>query len=293
MDSRKLKKSIFRANFYESRRLRHDGFIDYMVREANSRSIYTEFFSLSRIIFSFLGALMMFGLSLFIESLMKDPSPNAPVETWGINFYPVWAFCLCCFLWFIASRINLWKKYPANLPYITTLNANLYVCWMVLAFNLFFISILGKFLTVIGLILFYLLTILTLFFIIRVRIASIKNRLYGAQDRSMIIRQRKFIHIVTLAGSGIVAVWMVLKRCFPRIGEIRTDFWGTLSIIGISFAFNVIIIGALFVLFFPHSLYGYYRNKYSEEYREFEGKSLEEWYGKKYLKKHKELLNNE
>ena len=86
---------------------------------------------------------------------------------------------------------------------------------------------------------------------------------------------------------------MILKLLFPRIGEIRTDFWGTLSIIGISFAFNVIMIGALFVLFLPHSLYGYYRNKYSEEYREFEGKSLEEWYGKKYLKKHKEVLNNE
>ena len=285
-----MKKSIFKANFYESRRLRHDGFIDYMVREANSRSIYTKSFSLTRTIFSFLGALIMFGLAIFIESIMKDPNPDTPVETWGINFYPVWVFCLCCFLWFIACRINLWKKYPANLPYITTLNANLYVFWMVLAFNLFFISILGKFLTIIGLILFYLLTILILFFIIRMRITSIKTRLYGVQDRSMTIRQRKFIHIVTLGGSGIVAIWMILKLLFPRIGEIRTDFWGTLSIIGISFAFNVIIIGALFVLFLPHSLYGYYRNKYSEEYREFEGKSLEEWYGKRYLKKHKELL---
>ena len=285
-----MKKSIFKANFYESRRLRHDGFIDYMVREANSRSLYTKTFSLTRIIFSFLGALMMFGLAIFIESIMKDPNPDTPVETWGINFYPVWVFFLCWFLWLIACRINLWKKYPANLPYITTLNANLYVFWMVLAFNLFFISILGKFLTVIGLSLFYLLTILILFFIIRIRMTSLKTRLYGVQDSSMTIRQKKFIHFVTLISSGIVAVWMILKLLFPRIGEIRTDFLGTLSIIGISFAFNVIIIGALFVLFLPHSLYGYYRKKYSEEYREFEGKSLEDWYGKRYLKKHKELL---
>ncbi|MBS7076504.1 MAG: hypothetical protein KH097_01700 [Streptococcus parasanguinis] len=288
-----MKKSIFKANFYESRRLRHDGFIDYLVREANSRSVYTKSFSITRTIFSFLGALMMFGLAIFIESIMKDPNPDTPVETWGINFYPVWVFFLCWFLWLIACRINLWKKYPANLPYITTLNANLYVFWMVLAFNLFFISILGKFLTVIGLSLFYLLTILILFFIIRIRMTSLKTRLYGVQDSSMTIRQRKFIHFVTLISSGIVAVWMILKLLFPRIGEIRTDFWGTLSIIGISFAFNVIMIGALFVLFLPHSLYGYYRNKYSEEYREFEGKSREEWYGKKYLKKHKEVLNNE
>ena len=202
-----MKKSIFKANFYESRRLRHDGFIDYLVREANSRSVYTKSFSITRTIFSFLGALMMFGLAIFIESIMKDPNPDTPVETWGINFYPVWVFFLCWFLWLIACRINLWKKYPANLPYITTLNANLYVFWMVLAFNLFFISILGKFLTVIGLSLFYLLTILILFFIIRIRMTSLKTRLYGVQDSSMTIRQRKFIHFVTLISSGIVAVW--------------------------------------------------------------------------------------
>lgn len=290
MDSRKLKKSIFKANFYESRRFRHDGFIDYMVREANSRKIYTKPFSIARKLFSFLGILFMFGFSALMESEIHHPDPDTPFETWGINFYPLWLFFLCSFLWFIACKINLWKKYPANLSYITTLNANLYIFWMVLAYNLFFISILGKFLTVIGLILFYLFTLIILFFVIRVRIASIKTRLYGVQDSSMTIRQRKFIHIVTMVGSGIVAGWMILKLLFPRIGEIRTDFWGTLSIIGISFVFNVIMIGAFFVLFLPHSLYGYYRNKYSEEYREFEGKSLEEWYGKKYLNKHKELL---
>ncbi|MBS6535983.1 MAG: hypothetical protein KH363_00380 [Streptococcus parasanguinis] len=285
-----MKKSIFKANFYESRRLRHDGFIDYMVREANSRKIYTKPFSIARKLFSFLGILFMFGFSALMESEIHHPDPDTPFETWGINFYPLWLFFLCSFLWFIACKINLWKKYPANLSYITTLNANLYIFWMVLAYNLFFISILGKFLTVIGLILFYLFTLIILFFVIRVRIASIKTRLYGVQDSSMTIRQRKFIHIVTMVGSGIVAGWMILKLLFPRIGEIRTDFWGTLSIIGISFVFNVIMIGAFFVLFLPHSLYGYYRNKYSEEYREFEGKSLEEWYGKKYLNKHKELL---
>jgi hypothetical protein len=42
----------------------------------------------------------------------------------------------------------------------------------------------------------------------------------------------------------------------------------------------------LIILLLPHSLYGYYRRKYSEEYRQFEEKTLEEWYGKKYLKKY-------
>ena len=41
---------------------------------------------------------------------------------------------------------------------------------------------------------------------------------------------------------------------------------------------------------FPFFLEGYYKWKYPEEYREWEGKSIEDWYGKRYLKKHKELL---
>ena len=42
----------------------------------------------------------------------------------------------------------------------------------------------------------------------------------------------------------------------------------------------------------PFFLEGFYKWKYPEEYRDWEGKSAEEWYGKKYLKKHKELLED-
>lgn len=72
----------------------------------------------------------------------------------------------------------------------------------------------------------------------------------------------------------------------------KADFLGTISFIGMVFFGNLITLGMLVVMMLPYSLYGYYRNKYSEEYREFEGKSLEEWYGKKYLNKHKELLED-
>ena len=40
----------------------------------------------------------------------------------------------------------------------------------------------------------------------------------------------------------------------------------------------------------PFFLEGYYKIKYPEEYRDWEDKSVEEWYGKRYLKKYKKLL---
>ena len=78
-----MKKSIFRGSFYESRRLRHDGFIDYMVKDTNSRKIYTKPFSIARKLFSFMGILFMFGFSALMESEIHHPDPDAPFETWG------------------------------------------------------------------------------------------------------------------------------------------------------------------------------------------------------------------
>lgn len=51
---------------------------------------------------------------------------------------------------------------------------------------------------------------------------------------------------------------------------------------------NIGIIAMLIFMEFPYFLYAYYKWKYPEEYRDWEGKSAEEWYGKKYLKKHKD-----
>lgn len=293
MDSRKLKKSIFRANFYESRRLRHDGFIDYMVKDTNSRKIYTKPFSIARKLFSFMGILFMFGFSALMESQTHHPDPDAPVETWGINFYPLWLFFLCWFLWFLVCRKNLRRKYDAKIPYTSILNSNLFLIWMVLALNLFFITVIGRYLTILGLVFFYVLTGIILFMIVQFRMKSLKIRLYGVQDPSVTARQQKIIEVIAGLGGIIVAGWMVLKFLFPKIGEVKGDFLGTISFIGMVFFANIIVLSMEVVMMLPYSLYGYYRNKYSEEYREFEGKSLEEWYGNRYLKKHKELLNNE
>lgn len=38
-----MKKSIFKASFYESRRLRHEGFLDYMVLEIPSKQVLSRF----------------------------------------------------------------------------------------------------------------------------------------------------------------------------------------------------------------------------------------------------------
>ncbi len=60
-------------------------------------------------------------------------------------------------------------------------------------------------------------------------------------------------------------------------------------------ALNLILMALLIFMELPCYLHAHYKWKYPEEYRDWEGKSVEDWYGKRYLKKHKELLkaNNE
>ena len=48
---------------------------------------------------------------------------------------------------------------------------------------------------------------------------------------------------------------------------------------------NIAVIAILIYIEFPSYLQAFYKWKYPEEYREWEGKSVEEWYGMKYLKK--------
>ena len=271
--------------------MRHDGFRECVVKDTNSRKIYTKPFSIARKLFSFFGILFLIGLSAITDSNIVDPQNDTTVKTWGINFLPYWLFFLCGFLWYAISKVNCRKQYSAKVPYVSILNGNLYIIWMILFVNLFFISAFGRTLTIPGLLVIYSLIGIIDGMIIRKRISSIRTRLYEKQTDNG--SQSKQIQLVTGFAGGIVAIWMVLKFFFPQIGEVRTDIIGVTSVIGMIFLMNVIFLGMYFILLLPHSLYGYYRNKYSEEYREFEGKSLEEWYGKKYLNKHKEVLNNE
>ncbi|MDY4307791.1 hypothetical protein SNF32_13025 [Enterococcus mundtii] len=96
----------------------------------------------------------------------------------------------------------------------------------------------------------------------------------------------------------VVIVVMVWKIVFPDSDEVRTDFVGFISTLGLWIAMNIVMIFGEAYLFFPYLLHGYYKHKYSEEYRNFEGKTQLEWYGEKYFNKHikgtdKEEIYNE
>ena len=135
----------------------------------------------------------------------------------GDQFLSTLAVFLVLVLWFLVCRKNLRRKYDAKIPYTSILNLNLYLIWMVLALNLFFITVIGRYLTILGLVFFYVLTGIILFMIVQFRMKSLKIRLYGVQDPSVTARQQKIIEVIAGLGGIIVAGWMVLKFLFPKL----------------------------------------------------------------------------
>lgn len=66
-----------------------------------------------------------------------------------------------------------------------------------------------------------------------------------------------------------------------------SSFSTSIQVLGCLLAWVIINIAVVVFIGYPYFLQGYYRFKNPEEYREWEGESLEVWYGRKYLRKHK------
>ena len=91
-------------------------------------------------------------------------------------------------------------------------------------------------------------------------------------------------------GAGFLGFAVILNILLKRLSITFSTLVEGVGLLGMWIILNLIIMAFLIFMEFPCYLHVYYKWKYPEEYREWEGKSVEDWYGKWYLKKHKELL---
>jgi hypothetical protein len=96
---------------------------------------------------------------------------------------------------------------------------------------------------------------------------------------------RVFRFIVKYGGI-VVALWIIFRTIFSDSIRNADSLVGGISVLFLFLVFNILIAAFEIYFMFPYMLQAYYKWKYPEEYRDWEGKSVEEWYGKKYLKKH-------
>ncbi|MFQ6343905.1 DUF4176 domain-containing protein [Enterococcus faecium] len=275
-------KKLFSATFEQSLNLLDDQLVVYMINKGDPKSLRNKpwintFF-----------LVLIFGFCYLISRLYYHQDSNSPVGLATINLFPSWIIYIFFFVWLLCIIYVKKFIYRENEQVVFLLNSNNLLLIMIVSLNLFFITFFLKPLTIIGMSLLLSILVLVGYIVFRTKKRSLENVLYETKTKKDKIDKlvEKVLKLVMKYGWILVTIVMLWKLIFPSSNEVRTDVVGFIGLVSMWIVADIGFIVAEAYLFFPYLLHGYYKYKYPEEYREWEGKTQLEWYGEKYFNKH-------
>ena len=290
------KKSLFKASFEESLNLEDDGFLQYQKKDyynklgkAFKKGRPSFWFGIKTFIFSLLfpiGAnFMLLAVTLSLQN--SDPKDlRLPVSQYPLLTAELYLICLL--IWLLLVLMGKFFKRTFILPYRYRFHIITFIIWFVFEFNLLATTMSLPILSIWGILVLFGLQVLLTYVMLRTEVRSLKKRMYGEVKSPTLLD--KIAKGLAIYGAGILGLAVIVNYIFKAFS---INFSSSVTLLGL-FIFwilsNIGVIAMIVFMEFPFFLEGYYKWKYPEEYREWEGKTVEEWYGKKYLKKHKELL---
>ena len=293
-----MMKSIFKASFEESLNLEDDGFLQYQKQDYYNKlgKVFKKgkpsfWFGIKTFILSLLfpiGAnFMLLAVTLSLQN--SDPKDlRLPVSQYPL--LTVELYLICLLIWLLLVLMGKFFKRTFILPYRYRFHIITFIIWFVFEFNLLATTMSLPILSIWGILVFFGLLAFLAYVMLRTELRSLKKRMYGEVKSPTL--QDKIAKGIAIYGAGILGLAVIVNYIFKAFS---INFSHSVTVLGL-FIFwillNIGIIAMIVFMEFPFFLEGYYKWKYPEEYREWEGKSVEEWYGKKYLKKNKELLKN-
>ena len=293
---KRMKKSIFKASFEESLNLLDDGFLQYQKKDyynklgkAFKKGKPSFWFGIKTFILSLLfpiGAnFMLLAVTLSLQN--SDPKDlRLPVSQYPL--LTVELYLICLLIWLLLVLMGKFFKRTFILPYRYRFHIITFIIWFVFEFNLLATTMSLPILSIWGILVLFWLQVLLTFVMLRTEVRSLKKRMYGEVKSPTLLD--KIAKGLAIYGAGILGLAVIVNYIFKAFS---INFSSSVTLLGL-FIFwilsNIGVIAMIVFMEFPFFLEGYYKWKYPEEYRDWEGKTVEEWYGKKYLKKHKELL---
>ena len=294
-----MKKSIFKASFEESLNLLDDGFLQYQKKDyynklgkAFRKGRPSFWFGIKTFILSLLfpiGAnFMLLAVTLSLQN--SDPKDlRLPVSQYPL--LTVELYLICLLIWLLLVLMGKFFKRTFILPYRYRFHIITFIIWFVFEFNLLATTMSLPILSIWGILVFFGLLAFLAYVMLRTELRSLKKRMYGEVKSPTLLD--KIAKGIAIYGAGILGLAVIVNFIFKAFS---INFSSSVTVLGL-FIFwilsNIGVIAMIVFMEFPFFLEGYYKWKNPEEYREWEGKAVEEWYGKKYLKKHKGLLKNE
>ena len=285
-----MKKSIFKASFEESLNLLDDGFLQYQLKEQDKKVSKPP-----RNVFDYLKNAVLYGiltlifpigfnfLLLVFSTMLYTSDPKDlvfPIS--NHNFLTAHVYIIGLFIWLLLVLIGKFFKPFFILPYRTHFHVITFLIWFVIEFDLAAIGLASPFLTILEIFILVCLLLALIYWMFRIELKGLKNRMYGEIKAPTLLD--KIAKGIAIYGAGILGLAVIVNYIFKAFS---INFSHSVTLLGLFICWillNIGLIAMLIFMEFPYFLYAYYKWKYPEEYREWEGKTVEEWYGKKYLK---------
>ena len=290
------KKSIFKASFEESLNLLDDSFVQYQTGDVFSKleKYYKEGkATISLPIWNLIGVMigpifLNFMIFVFSLSLHDSDSKDLRFPISGSPILTAEVYLICFFLWLFIILVGKGLKRAYILPYRYHFHVLTYIIWLGLEFNLLMIDICLSILSVWVIIGILVCTFILSLFMVSFEINSVKETMYGERNEPTL--HSKISKKILTYGGGVLGLAVIANFILKSFSINVSDSMGVLEVLLIWIIMNIALLFFLIFIEFPTYLLAFYKWKYPEEYRDWEDKSVENWYGKKYLKKHKELL---
>lgn len=163
--------------------------------------------------------------------------------------------------------------------------------WFLLEMDLVVFDILLANLSTFEIIAIYGIMMIATYMLFTIALAGLRKLMYAELSEDTFLY--KIAKMISLYGMAILGIGIIIKHI---LGIFSLDVSTSIKAFGFLLLWifcNIVVVAIIAFIGLPYFLQAYYKWKYPEEYREWEGKSVEEWYGKKYLKKHQEYLKHE
>ena len=292
-----MKKSIFSASFEESLNLEDDGFLQYQKGNVFSKleTYYREGKSklvlhIQNIVFTLIGPVIInFMILVFSLSLHDSDPKDLRLPIYQHPLLTAEVYLVCFLIWVFIILIGKVFRKAFILPYRNHFHVITFLIWLSLEFNLLAIDMSLPTLSIwMVAAIFVFITILA-YFMFSLEIESLKKLMYGNGSGSSL--RNKIANKIAIYGMSFLGIGVIINFIIKSFSIKFSTLLEGLGLLITWIILNIAVIAILIYIEFPSYLQAFYKWKYPEEYREWEGKTVEEWYGMKYLKKHKKLLN--
>jgi len=288
--------SLFKASFEESLNLEDDGFLQYQKGNVFSKleTYYREGKSklvlhIQNIVFTLIGPVIInFMILVFSLSLHNSDPKDLRLPIYQHPLLTAEVYLVCFLIWVFIILIGKVFRKAFILPYRNHFHVITFLIWLSLEFNLLAIDMSLPTLSIwMVAAIFVFITILA-YFMFSLEIENLKKLMYGNGSGSSL--RNKIANKIAIYGMSFLGIGVIINFIIKSFSiKFSTSLEG-LGLLITWIILNIAVIAMLIYIEFPSYLQAFYKWKYPEEYREWERKTVEEWYGKKYLKKHKELL---